>query len=82
MKSRMKKKFNAHIQIVLDKILNHIENRMDTYREWYNLDGSLNKHKSRKAIMRDLSYNHPIGEKYKWFFSSLIRDELKAEGSE
>ena len=80
MKSRMKKKFNAHIKNGLNTILNHIESRMDTYRKWHNLDSSTDKHKSRKAIMKDLSLKLPIGRQYRWLFSALIRDELKAGG--
>tara|TARA_Y100000310_G_C20099919_1_gene542228 strand:- start:305 stop:556 length:252 start_codon:yes stop_codon:yes gene_type:complete len=82
MVSKMKKAFLANIDDGLNTMLRHIEKNMDRYRLWDSLDNSHDKHKSRKAIMKDLSAKLPIGRQYRWLLSALIRDELKAEGRE
>ena len=80
MKNKMKKEFFAHIEDGLDTMLSHIEKRMDVYKNLYDVDNSFDKNHSRKAIMKDISAKLPIGRQYMWFFSSMIRDELKAQG--
>ena len=79
MKKRMQKKFNAHQRDALNTILNHIEKRMNVYRNWCKLDLNDYKPKAREAIMKDISLKLGFGNQHRWLLSSLVLDELKAE---
>ena len=77
MKSKLKKAFRSHVKDSLNTICNHIEKRMDVYRNYYEVDKGGDKVKCRNAIMKDLANKSPIGRRYMWLFSALIIDELR-----
>ena len=79
MKKRMQKKFLTHQRDGLNTILNYIEKRMHSYRNWYKLDLNDYKPKARNAIMKDISLKLGFGHHHRWILSSIVLDELKAE---
>ena len=77
MKAKLKKAFRSHVKDSLNTICNHIEKRMDVYRDLYEIDRTSEKINCRNAIMKDIANKLPIGRQYMWFFSALIIDELR-----
>tara|TARA_R110002012_G_C11213579_1_gene561555 strand:- start:34 stop:276 length:243 start_codon:yes stop_codon:yes gene_type:complete len=77
MKTKLKKAFQNHVKDGLDTMFNHIEKRMDIYRDLYNIDKTSEKVNCRNAIMKDIASKLPIGRQYMWLFSSVIIEELK-----
>ena len=77
MKTKLKKAFSNHVKDGLDTICNHVEKRMDIYRDLYEIDKTSEKINCRNAIMKDLASKLPIGRQYMWLFSAVIIEDLQ-----
>tara|TARA_R100001015_G_C4630454_1_gene192080 strand:- start:360 stop:602 length:243 start_codon:yes stop_codon:yes gene_type:complete len=77
MKTKLKKAFSNHVKDGLNTMCNHVEKRMETYRDLYKIDKTSEKINCRNAIMKDLANKLPIGRQYMWLFSAVIIEELQ-----
>ena len=77
MRTKLKKAFSNHVKDGLNTMCNHVEKRMEIYRDLYEIDKTGEKINCRNAIMKDLANKLPFGKQYMWLFSAVIIEELK-----